>query len=40
MIGRDRGVRFADVSPDWLVRTEATAILEAVRASLALEEAA
>jgi peroxiredoxin len=40
VIGRDRVVRFADVSPDWLVRTEATAILQAVRASLALEEAA
>jgi peroxiredoxin len=40
VIGRDRVVRFADVSPDWLARTEATDILEAVRASLALEAAA
>jgi hypothetical protein len=31
VIGRDRLVHFADVSPDWLVRTEAGAILAAVR---------
>lgn len=31
VIGHDRVVRFADVSPDWLVRTEADAILAAVR---------
>jgi peroxiredoxin len=31
VIGRDRIVHFADVSPDWLVRTEAEPILEAVR---------
>ncbi|EPR14953.1 alkyl hydroperoxide reductase [Sphingobium indicum IP26] len=29
-IDRDRVVRFVDVSPDWLARTEAPAILEAV----------
>jgi peroxiredoxin len=32
VIGRDRVVRFAAVSPDWLVRTEAADILAAVRA--------
>ncbi|MET0274192.1 MAG: peroxiredoxin-like family protein [Phenylobacterium sp.] len=32
VIGQDRTVAFADVSPDWLVRTEAGPILEAVRA--------
>jgi peroxiredoxin len=32
VIGQDRQVRFADVSPDWLVRTEAGPVLEAVRA--------
>ncbi len=32
VIGRDRVVRFAAVSPDWLVRTEAAEILAAVRA--------
>jgi peroxiredoxin len=31
VIGQDRVVRFADVHPDWLVRTEAGAVLEAVR---------
>ena len=31
VIGQDRVVRFADVHPDWLVRTEAVAVLEAVR---------
>jgi peroxiredoxin len=31
VIGQDRVVRFADVHPDWLVRTEAEAVLEAVR---------
>lgn len=35
VIGTDRVVRFVDVSPDWLVRTEAGPILEAVRASTA-----
>ena len=34
VIGADRVVRFADVSPDWLVRTEAGPIIEAVRAAL------
>jgi peroxiredoxin len=32
VVGTDRVVRFVDVSPDWLVRTEAAAIIEAVRA--------
>lgn len=31
VIGQDGLVRFADVSPDWMVRTEADTILEAVR---------
>lgn len=31
VIGRDQIVRFVEVSPDWLVRTEAGPILEAVR---------
>jgi len=31
VIGQDRVVHFADVSPDWLVRTEAEPILDAVR---------
>jgi peroxiredoxin len=36
VIGQDRVVRFVDVSPDWLVRTEAGPIIEAVRALAAL----
>jgi peroxiredoxin len=32
VVDRDRTVRFADVSPDWLVRTEAEPILESIRA--------
>jgi peroxiredoxin len=32
VIDRDRVVRFADVHPDWLVRTEAEAVQEAVEA--------
>jgi peroxiredoxin len=32
VVGPDRVVRFADVHPDWLVRTEAGAVLAAVRA--------
>ena len=32
VIGQDRVVRFADVSPDWLDRTEAQPVIEAVRA--------
>jgi peroxiredoxin len=32
VIDTDRVVRFADVHPDWLVRTEADAVVEAVRA--------
>ncbi len=31
VIGTDRVVQFADVSPDWLVRTEADPVIEAVR---------
>jgi hypothetical protein len=31
VIDTDRVVRFVDVSPDWLVRTEAAPIIEAVR---------
>lgn len=31
VIGRDHVVKFADVSPDWLVRTEAEAVLAAVK---------
>jgi peroxiredoxin len=31
VIGQDRVVRFADVHPDWLVRTEAEAVIGAVR---------
>ncbi len=38
VIDRDRIVRFADVAPDWLARTEAEPVLEAVEA-LALEDA-
>jgi peroxiredoxin len=36
VIGADRKVLFADVSPDWLVRTEADPILAAVREALAV----
>ena len=32
VVDRDRVVRFADVSPDWMVRTEAAIVLEAVAA--------
>jgi len=32
VIGSDRVVRFADVHPDWLVRTEADVVIDAVRA--------
>lgn len=32
VIGTDRAVRFADVSPDWLARTEAAPVIDAVRA--------
>jgi peroxiredoxin len=31
VIGTDRVVRFADVHPDWLVRTEADAVIDVVR---------
>jgi len=34
VIGPDRVVSFADVSPDWLLRTEAGPIIDAVRAAL------
>jgi peroxiredoxin len=36
VIGRDQVVRFADVSPDWLVRTEADPVIAAVRALAAV----
>jgi peroxiredoxin len=32
VIGHDRIVRFADVSPDWMIRTEAVPIVQAVKA--------
>jgi peroxiredoxin len=38
VIGQDRKVAFADVAPDWLLRTEAEPVIEAVRA-LSLVEA-
>ncbi|WP_296250555.1 peroxiredoxin-like family protein [Pseudomonas sp. UBA4194] len=38
VIGSDHRVHFADVSPDWLVRTEAEPILQAVDALLASHE--
>ena len=31
VIGQDRRVRFADVTPDWMARTEAEPVIEAVR---------
>jgi peroxiredoxin len=37
VIDRDRTARFVEVSPDWLVRTEAEPIIEAVRASKAAD---
>ena len=40
VIDRDGTVLFADVSPDWLVRTEADAILSAIPAHLRADEAA
>ena len=36
VIGRDQRVKFADVSPDWLVRTEAEPVIAAVRALAAV----
>jgi len=39
VIGRDRTVHFADISPDWLVRAEAGPILDAV-GTIALKAAA
>ncbi|MEE3625207.1 peroxiredoxin-like family protein [Nitrospirillum sp. BR 11752] len=35
VLGRDGVVRYADVSPDWLVRTEPGPVLDAVRAVVA-----
>jgi peroxiredoxin len=34
VIDQDRTVRFAEVSPDWLVRTEAEAVISAVKTAL------
>jgi hypothetical protein len=31
VVGQDRVVAFADVAPDWLLRTEAEPVLDAVR---------
>jgi peroxiredoxin len=39
VVDRDRVVRFADVSPDWMVRTDAQPVIDAVR-SLLVGEAA
>ncbi len=36
VIGRDHVVRFADVSPDWLARTEAEPVIASVRALAAV----
>lgn len=36
VIGRDHAVKFADVSPDWLVRTEAEPVIAAVRSLAAV----
>ena len=36
VIGRDHVVKFADVRPDWLVRTEAEPVIDAVRALAAV----
>jgi peroxiredoxin len=40
VIGTDHVVRFAKISPDWLVRAEATEILDAVRGLVAEKKAA
>jgi peroxiredoxin len=32
VIGQDRVVRFADVHPDWMIRTESQSVIDAVRA--------
>jgi peroxiredoxin len=40
VIGQDRVVRFADISPDWLVRTEAGPVLDAVRHAAKISKAA
>lgn len=34
VVDRDRRVRFAEVSPDWLLRTEAAPVVEAVKQAL------
>jgi peroxiredoxin len=39
LIDQDRIVRFADVSPDWMVRTEAEPVIEAARALVTAEVA-
>jgi peroxiredoxin len=38
VIDRDRTIRFIDVAPDWLVRTEAEPILDAVKEIVAEQE--
>lgn len=38
VIDRDRTIRFIDVAPDWLVRTEAEPILDAVKGIVAEQE--
>lgn len=40
VIDQDHVVRFAEVSPDWLLRTEADAIIEAVRSISSVSKAA
>jgi peroxiredoxin len=40
VIGQDHVVRFADVSPDWLVRTEADSVLKIVRSLKLTKKAA
>jgi len=40
VIGTDHVVRFAKVSPDWLVRAEAAEVLEAVRKEVGTKQAA
>jgi peroxiredoxin len=39
VVDRDRVVRFADVSPDWMVRTDAQPVIDAVQALLVAEAA-
>jgi peroxiredoxin len=40
VIGQDRVVRFADISPDWLIRTEADPILRIIDAVKGVAKAA